>query len=230
MTEGAVTEDAECCGLGPVILDFDGVLVDAAPCWQRAVRAMFARYGHDYSDEHDDFLCGRHPAAAGALLAVTIGRPEMAVDLGDEAMARGLEEVSKGVSCMPGAVDLVRCLHGRRALAVASNTPRRVVERALDRAGLLDAFRLVVGSDDVNRPKPAPDVYVAACEALGCGGVSATAIEDSLPGITSARGAGVYVIAVSTRASARSAGDESYVSLRDEQLLSRLTRHPVRWV
>lgn len=225
-----MTGRAEWSDLGPVILDFDGVLVDAAPCWQQAVRAMFARYGHDYSDEHDDFLCGRHPAAAGALLAVTIGQPELAADLGDEVMARGLEEVSKGVRCMPGAIDLVWRLAGRRALAVASNTPRRVVERALDRAGLLDAFRFVVGSDDVARPKPAPDVYVAACGALGCSGAAATAIEDSLPGIASARGAGVYVIAVSARASARSAGDESYPSLCDEQLLSRLTRDRVHWV
>jgi HAD superfamily hydrolase (TIGR01509 family) len=212
-----------------VILDFDGILVDASPCWRRALRAMFAQYGHDYSDAHNDFLCGRHPAAAGALLAVTIGRPELAADLGREMMARGLEEVSKGVVCVPGAVDLVRRLHGRRPLAVASNTPRRVVRRALDHAGLLDAFGVVFGSDDVDHPKPAPDIYVAACEALRCSGAAATAVEDSLPGVMSARGAGVYVVAVSTREPVRSAADESYASLRDEQLLSRLTRTPVRW-
>jgi HAD superfamily hydrolase (TIGR01509 family) len=210
--------------LGPVILDFDGVLVDASPCWNRAIGAMFARYGHDYSDAHRAFLIGRHPDAVGALLAVTIGRPELAAGLAREAMSRGLDEVSRGVMCMPGAFDLVRGLQGRRALAVASNTPRLVVERVLEHAGLRDAFSFVVGSDDVGRPKPAPDVYVAACERLGCSVVSATAIEDSMPGVTAARGAGVYVIAVSTRDSVRSAADESYTSLHDEQLLARLMR------
>lgn len=209
---------------GPVILDFDGVLVDASPCWNRAMRALFARYGHHYSEAHRAFLIGRHPEAAGALLAITIGRPELASGLGREAMSCGLEEVAKGVMCMPGAFDLVRGLHGRRALAVASNTPRRVVERVLEHVGLRNAFSLVVGSDDVARPKPAPDVYVAACERLGCAVVSATAVEDSLPGVRSARGAGVYVIAVSSHGSVRSAADESYTSLRDEQLLSRLMR------
>jgi HAD superfamily hydrolase (TIGR01509 family) len=205
------------------MLDFDGVLVDASPCWSRVLSAMFARYGHHYSDAHKAHLCGHHPQAAGALLADVIGRPDLAAGLGREVMSRGLEAVSKDVVSMPGAYDLVRRLHGTRALAVASNSPRVVVERALERTGMLDAFSFVVGGDDVMRPKPAPDVYVRACELLGCTGSSATAIEDSMPGVAAARSAGVYVIAVSDQPLVRSAADESYVRLYDPELLAELT-------
>ena len=69
-------ENSEPSDPAPVILDFDGILVDASPCWRRALRAMFAQYGHDYSEAHNDFLCGRHPAAAGALLGAALGLGE----------------------------------------------------------------------------------------------------------------------------------------------------------
>ena len=207
---------------GPVILDFDGVLVDASHCWSRVIRAMFARYGYDYNDAHNARLFGHHPTLIGSLLADTLGRPELAATLGAEAMARGLEEVSKGVNRIPGAIDLVYELYGRRALAVASNTPHHVVEQALKRTGMLEAFSFVVGSDDVMYPKPAPDVYVKACELLGSPVGAATAIEDSVPGVRSAHSAGVYVIAVSTQDRVQSAADESYGSLYDPALHARL--------
>jgi HAD superfamily hydrolase (TIGR01509 family) len=207
---------------GPVVLDFDGVLVDASPCWSRVLRAMFAQYGHHYSDAYRARLSGHHPGAAGALLAELIGRPDLAVGLSQEVMSRALAAVSEDVVSMPGAFNLVRLLHDTRALAVASNSPRIVVERALERTGMLEAFSVVVGSDDVMRPKPAPDVYVRACELLGCTGGSATAIEASMPGVASARGAGIYVIAVTDQPVVQSAADESYLSLHDPRLLGGL--------
>jgi HAD superfamily hydrolase (TIGR01509 family) len=168
-------------------------------------------------------LFGHHPTVIGSLLANILGRPDLAATLGAEAMARGLEEVSTGVVRIPGALDLVYELHGSRTLAVASNTPHHAVEQALKHTGMLDAFSFVVGSDDVAHPKPAPDIYVRACDLLDCPVASATAIEDSMPGVTSASGAGVYVIAISAEEVVRSAANESFISLLDPGLLARLT-------
>ena len=215
--------DGEHRSFDPVILDFDGVLVDTSHCWSTVIASMFASYGCDYGRTQRDYLTGRHPTAIGSVLARAIGRPELASRLGQEAMTRGFEEVSRGVVGIPGAIELVRALHGRRTLAVASNTPHGVVERVLDHAGIRDAFTLVVGSDDVMRPKPAPDVYVKACDLLRCHARSATAVEDSIPGIESAQTAGIHVIAVSDQMPVRSTADESYASLYDPALIARLT-------
>ncbi len=209
----------------PVILDFDGILVDTSQCWSTVIASMFASYGCEYNGAQRSYLTGRHPTAIGAVLADAIGQPQLAFRLGQEAMARGVEEVSHGVVGIPGATDLVRALHGTRALAVASNTPHGVVERALEHTGIRDAFTLVVGSDDVMRPKPAPDIYVKACDLLGCNARSATAIEDSIPGIESAHGAGVHVIAISDQIPVRSTANESYLSLYDPRLIARLTAY-----
>jgi beta-phosphoglucomutase-like phosphatase (HAD superfamily) len=50
--------------------------------------------------------------------------------------------------------------------------------------------------EDVEHPKPAPDIYLAACRALGADPARSVALEDSPPGVRSARDAGMFVIAV----------------------------------
>jgi len=81
-------------------------------------------------------------------------------------------------------------------LALASNTPRDLVDFALDTAGIRDAFDVVVSAQDVARPKPAPDIYLAACVGLGVAPRDALALEDSPAGVLAARAAGLDVIAV----------------------------------
>jgi beta-phosphoglucomutase-like phosphatase (HAD superfamily) len=55
---------------------------------------------------------------------------------------------------------------------------------------------VVLSADDVVAPKPAPDLYLAACAALGAAPERAAALEDSPPGVAAASAAGMYVIAV----------------------------------
>jgi HAD superfamily hydrolase (TIGR01509 family) len=82
-------------------------------------------------------------------------------------------------------------------VAVASNSAREFVEQVLSVAGLLDGhFDAVVTSNDVEHPKPAPDLYLAACEALGADPARAAALEDSATGVAAAVAAGMYVVAV----------------------------------
>ena len=82
-------------------------------------------------------------------------------------------------------------------VGLASNSSREFVERALAVSALADGhFDVVVSADDVEAPKPAPDLYLAACAALGAAPERAAALEDSPPGVASARAAGMYVIAV----------------------------------
>jgi HAD superfamily hydrolase (TIGR01509 family) len=63
-------------------------------------------------------------------------------------------------------------------------------------ARLTDTFDVVVTSDDVARSKPAPDIYLLACERLGVPPADVLALEDSSAGVASAKAAGLSVIAV----------------------------------
>jgi beta-phosphoglucomutase-like phosphatase (HAD superfamily) len=66
----------------------------------------------------------------------------------------------------------------------------------LESAGLAAPFEVVVTSEEVAEPKPAPDVYLRAADLLGSPASEVVALEDSPPGAAAARAAGMYVIAV----------------------------------
>jgi putative hydrolase of the HAD superfamily len=78
---------------------------------------------------------------------------------------------------------------------LASNSPRRLVDAALETANLTDAFDTIVTSDDAAH-KPAPDIYLLACERLGVSPGEALALEDSASGVAAAKAAGLTCIAV----------------------------------
>jgi HAD superfamily hydrolase (TIGR01509 family) len=95
-----------------------------------------------------------------------------------------------------GAQAAVRRLAERWPLAVASSSPRELIELVVELAGLDGAFEAVVSSGEVARGKPAPDVYLRACELLGSAPARTAAIEDSGPGVRSARAAGMPVVLI----------------------------------
>lgn len=81
-------------------------------------------------------------------------------------------------------------------IAVASNSPRHFVEAALRSAELLDLFEVIVSADDVERAKPAPDLYLTACTRLAAEPERSVAFEDSRTGVLSALAAQMFVIGV----------------------------------
>ena len=82
--------------------------------------------------------------------------------------------------------------------AVASSSLHQWVDLKLEAIGLVGAFDLVLGGDDVTRGKPEPDIYLKAAAGLGLPPEQCIAIEDSPIGIAAAVGSGAYTIAVRT--------------------------------
>jgi HAD superfamily hydrolase (TIGR01509 family) len=80
-------------------------------------------------------------------------------------------------------------------MAVASNTSAVLVRAALEASGL-GFLAVVVSGEDLARPKPMPDVYLAACAALGVEPAEAIAFEDSPLGVRAAHDAGMAVVGV----------------------------------
>ncbi|MEX0658070.1 MAG: HAD-IA family hydrolase, partial [Egibacteraceae bacterium] len=99
-----------------------------------------------------------------------------------------------GLDARPGAIELVKALHRRVPLAVATNSVRRLAEHALESVALAGWFGAVVCADDVAAPKPAPDPYALACARLGATSERSVALEDSPTGTRSAKAAGLWVI------------------------------------
>jgi HAD superfamily hydrolase (TIGR01509 family) len=181
-----------------VVFDCDGLLIDSEVRWAAAERRVVEAHGGVWTEELRESLVGGSGEHTAFAIAEWVGLAESAApavlsDVYDSYLAV-IEEL--GVEPMPGARSLVVALAGHIPLAVASNTREHMVRATLSASGLPPVFEHVFTPSAERRPKPAPDVYLAACEALGVLAAEAVAFEDSPPGMASARAAGMYVIAV----------------------------------
>lgn len=199
-----------------VVFDNDGLLLDTEPCWTTAEDALFRAHGQVFDLAAKRALVGTSPRTAAPILGRLLGQPHAGQQLSDELYRMALAEISSGASPRPGAVELIAKVRSAGLpAAVASNSPRRHLLAGLRRAGLQDAFDVILGVDDVRNPKPAPDLYLDACRALQVAPSAAIALEDSPPGVAAARAAGLRVIGIPSVAGVVLAADMVAGSLAD---------------
>lgn len=107
------------------------------------------------------------------------------------------KEEREGLPEKPGVHEILEYLKENRIpTALASSTRRTAVMEHLDRAGITSYFQKIICGDMVEHGKPAPDIYLKACEELGAAPGQALAVEDSFNGIRSAYAAGLYTVMV----------------------------------
>jgi len=181
-----------------LIFDFDGLILDTETPEYRAWAEVYESFG--LTLPHDKWMSmigrGTHEIAWTPYL----GLEEVLGPIDQEAIrakkrARFAELMSME-TVRPGVVELIdeAFAHGI-ALAVASSSSHDWVDPYLTQLGLIDRFAAIKCRDDVPRAKPAPDLYLAAVEALSVRVDEAVALEDSPNGIAAAKTAGLYCIA-----------------------------------
>ncbi|WP_327091101.1 HAD family phosphatase [Nonomuraea sp. NBC_01738] len=180
-----------------VVFDCDGTLIDTQPCVRAAVLTAFARRGRVCPPGLHDCLVGVSLQDMAREVAALLGESPgpLAAELHDGMVAA----VPAHARLVPGARDLVRATAGRLPVAIASNSPRALLTASLSKARLTGLVPITLSADDVMAPKPAPDLYLAACAALRADPRGAVAVEDSPTGVRAARAAGLTVVGVGPR-------------------------------
>ena len=179
-----------------VLFDMDGLMLDS----ERAINACMAQaareLGHDVPDTLWLRMIGGGEGLCRRLLADHIGD---AAGVALLAHAETLYDAvaDAGIDHRPGVVALLEWLiaHGMPR-AVATSTRRPLAMRKLAAAGLLPYFDAVCTSSDVQRPKPAPDVYLLAASTLGVAPACCLVLEDSPTGVRAALAAGMTPVQV----------------------------------
>jgi HAD superfamily hydrolase (TIGR01509 family) len=181
-----------------VVFDMDGLLLDTETLWHHAEVELFSRHGGEFTWDDKMAVIGTSYDFTAGYFASRLGLPrERGGELVSEMISLMHDLVRQSVDARPGAVELVDGLRQLKVpLGLASNSPRFLVDDALRTAGLADAFDAIVTSDDVEHAKPAPDIYLLACQRLGVEPSDAVALEDSPSGVAAAKAAGLTCIAV----------------------------------
>jgi HAD superfamily hydrolase (TIGR01509 family) len=181
-----------------VIFDMDGVILDTerhyVEAWQEAARS----FGFDFRREHALMLRSLDLNDAEKLMKGIFGEEfdYFAIrELRKKLMVKRLDKY--GLEKKPGIDELLDFLKEKNIkAAVATSTPIDLTLQHLEDVGLKDRFDRIVSAKQVAHGKPAPDVYLYACEQIGEKPDECIAIEDSPNGIKSAYAAGCKPIMV----------------------------------
>lgn len=177
-----------------VVFDCDGVLVNTEAEWVAIQTDYLREHGVELDDATRRRITGGSVELVLAAIAENVGlSPEQ---VSQELLIRHGEVSSHDLQPMPGVLDLLTAVSSRKPVAVASNSPRELLDEKLIALGLADLVDASVAIEDVENAKPAPDMYVRAAELLGARPADTLGIEDSETGAEAAVAAGLQLLAV----------------------------------
>ena len=179
-----------------VVFDLDGVLIDSEQLWDEVREELARERGGRWHDRAQADMMGMSSPEWSQYMHDVIGLAEPPEEINAEVVRRLQERYRERLPLLPGGREAVERLAARLRLGLASSSNREIIDLVLEESGLARFFRATVSSEEVERGKPAPDVYLEAARRLGVSPERCAAIEDSGNGIRSARAAGMRVVAI----------------------------------
>ena len=177
------------------IFDCDGTLVDSMPihyvCWVESLR----RNGATWPFTEDEFY---HYAGVREWDTVVILNeqhgtnvdPDAVVEVKAGLFRQRLQEVPR----VHPVASFAESLHGRAPMSVASGSEAPIVHACLQNTGLFHLFQTIITPEDVQRGKPAPDMFLLAAERMGVAPEDCLVFEDGRSGLEAAKAAGMEAV------------------------------------
>lgn len=215
-----------------ILFDFNGVIIDDEPLQLKAYQEILGNEGIALTEE-DYYSClgmddvtfveeayrraGKQPET-NKVLELTLAKTDKWRDM-----------ISDELPIFPGMVDFIKKMANDFALGIVSMAKREEIEYALEQAGLRDCFSIIVSAEDVENCKPHSECYIKGFNALDSYRIKqqhlpmvhgeCLVIEDSPPGIISAKNARLKTLGVTNTVSAeelREAGADAVAKNLDD--------------
>lgn len=179
-----------------IIFDVDGVIFDSEKLHLEAWKKVFRKRniflkdeqsGVGYSDR--EFLL--------ELKAKGIIPPDINIrEIQEEKLSELIELADKDIQLFSGVKELLSSLKNRYLFCVASNSDRKFISKILKNTNLISYFKYITTVNDVQNPKPHPDIYILSAKRMGLEPNECVVIEDSSVGVEAAKRAEMKCIAV----------------------------------
>lgn len=176
-----------------LIFDCDGTLVDSMPlhmkAWEEAFRQFNTRFDYDYlyslkGMKETDIIKLYNKTFTTDLI------PEDIVQVKHDYFTENIDSV-KPIALI---VDIAKTYYKKLPLAVVSGSVGSIVHKELQVIGIFDLFDVIITADDPYKPKPAPDVFLAAAKKIKVDPKDCIVFEDGDAGLEAALKAGMEIV------------------------------------
>ena len=218
-----------------VVFDLDGLLLESEQEWSAAKREFTRERGGRWTEAAEHAMLGMSSTEWSRYMRDELDLPFEPDEISTAVVRLLMRRYRDGLPLLRGADEAARRIGARWPLGLASSSNREIIDLVLELAGWSELFVVTVSSEEVERGKPAPDVYLEAVRRLGALAERCVAVEDSTAGIGSALAAGLGVVAIPNRAYPPDPGvlDRAPVILEslpqlDEEAVGRAAARPLR--
>lgn len=181
-----------------VIFDMDGVITDSERSRFEQLKPLLAAKGIKIKQSHYKKMVGVRTIV---FLKENFGKilPQDDLDeIYNQRLSAFWADPKKFIHALPFAQAAVKKLAANFKLAIASSAGEKEIRLVLTHLGIIKNFSQIIGAQSIKRPKPAPDVYLAALQKLKLSPQSCIAVEDSPVGVRAAKAAGLICIGVTS--------------------------------
>ncbi|MBD5445233.1 MAG: HAD family phosphatase [Lachnospiraceae bacterium] len=189
-------------GIEAVIFDLDGSLADSMWIWSAIDVEYLGRFGIKPPDNLQSLIGGRSFSETALFFKETFEIPDELDQIKADWNRMAWDKYSYEVKLKEGARTFINlCIEKKIKLGIATSNSRELVENFVSVHSLNSHFDCIMTGCDVEKGKPAPDIYLAVAKALGVSSANCLVFEDIVPGIMAGKSAGMRVCAVYDAAS-----------------------------
>ena len=180
-----------------VLFDLDGTLVDSMWMWKDIDIEYLGKYGIELPEDLQNKIEGMSFSETAAYFKERFLLDASLEQIKEDWNQMACKKYSNEVPLKEGALELLMYLKEHNIGAgIATSNSRILVDLLIEKLGIIDCFQSIRTSCEVERGKPAPDIYLLVSKDLGVNVEQCLVFEDVVQGVMAGKNAGMKVCAV----------------------------------
>ncbi|MDR1700107.1 MAG: HAD family phosphatase [Lachnoclostridium sp.] len=184
-------------GIKAIIFDLDGTLVDSMWMWETIDIEYLARYGHVLPDWFQSKIDGMSFTETAVYMKRHFDIPETIENMKEEWNRMAWEKYQNEVECKKGSMEFLKyCRENKLKTGIATSNSPELTDLILTKHKMKPFLDSIHTSCEVEKGKPAPDIYLLVAKELNVMPEECLVFEDIIQGIRAGKSAGMKVCAV----------------------------------